>query len=409
MSKEKVKPCVVGLGKLGLPLAAAIADAGFETFGLDKSQELVNQLLTGNYLSPEPGLVDLIKKNKHELIFVSDFEATKSSNIFFLIVPTPSLPDGKFNNEYLLGVISELLASWIGITGEKTIVIVSTVMPKTCAEVFLPFIRSWQSQTKTNLKINLLYSPEFIALGSVIHDLKNPDMILIGCEFPEQTNSFLEVMQQVTNGKPHTQILNLTEAEIVKLMVNCFVTMKISFANFIGEVSMALPGTNKYKISSALAMDSRIGEKYLRPGLGFAGPCFPRDNRALIAFAQEIGLNADLSSATIDINLRQPDNVVRYIKSNYATARSIAIAGITYKPHAKVVEESQTLMIARILKQNNFLVTLIDPLLNASDLPEFSILKTIDEHQTFDLVVVSKEFEFMLDVAKNQEQSILVI
>lgn len=409
MLNEQIRPCVVGLGKLGLPLAAVIAEAGFDTYGLDKNADLVNQLNNNNFHSPEPDLMELILKNRQRLNFVTEFKIVESSNIFFLIVPTPSMSDGKFNNNYLLEAISDLLSSWIDVDGEKTIVIVSTVMPNTCTEVFLPLIRSWQSQFNNKLKINLLYSPEFIALGSVIYNLKNPDMTLIGCESPEQSTLFLEVMERVTNGSPGTQILNLTEAEVVKIMVNCFVTMKISFANFIGEISSVLPGTDKNKISSALGMDSRIGGKYLRPGLGFAGPCFPRDNKALIAFSKENGLKANLGLATDEINSRQPENVVSLIKINHPTVKNIAIAGITYKPYSKVIEESQTLMIARLLKQSNFVVQLIDPLLDRNDLPDFSIHQSINEAEAFDLLVISKEFEFLINDLDKKDLNLLVI
>jgi UDPglucose 6-dehydrogenase len=406
---KEIKPCVVGLGKLGLPLAAVIAEAGFVTFGIDKDKSLIASLLDNSFKSPEPNLDSTIDRSIKNLKFVDNVEVTKDCNIFFLIVPTPSLVNGRFDNQYLIHAISDLLDSWVGLSGEKSLVIVSTVMPRTCVEVFLPLIRSWEFENQSKLKVNLLYSPEFIALGSVIYNLKHPDMTLIGCESISDSASFLQIMEKVTIGKPRTQILNLTEAEIVKLMVNCFVTMKISFANFIGEISNILPGTNKYKISDALGMDTRIGGKYLRPGLGFAGPCFPRDNRALIAFSEENGLKASLGLATDEINKRQPDNVLKIFKQNFPDAKSVAVVGVTYKPHSKVIEESQTLLIANLLKDRNFEVSLYDPLLDDSELPGYKFCASIAELKNFDVLIVSKEFEYSISEVKWDEKNILII
>lgn len=409
MEIKEIKPCVVGLGKLGLPLAAVIAEAGFVTFGIDKNKSLIASLQDKTFKSPEPDLDSIIDHSLKNLKFVDNFEATIECNLFFLIVPTPSLANGKFDNSYLLSAIADLLDSWIGLSGEKSLVIVSTVMPSTCIEIFLPLIRSWEFENQSKLKVNLLYSPEFIALGSVIYNLKNPDMTLIGCESISDSVSFLQVMEKVTMGKPRTQILNLTEAEIVKLMVNCFVTMKISFANFIGEISNMLPGTDKYKISEALGMDTRIGGKYLRPGLGFAGPCFPRDNRALIAFSEENGLKASLGLATDEINKRQPFNVLNIFKENFPDAKFVAVVGVTYKPHSKVIEESQTLLIANLLKDRGFEVSLYDPLLDESELPGYKFCSSIAELINFDALIVSKEFEYLISEIKLDAKNVLVI
>jgi UDPglucose 6-dehydrogenase len=406
---SEIRPCVVGLGKLGLPLAAVIADAGFPTFGLDKNICHVDTLNQGKFTSPEPELNQLIKQNKSKLKFTIDFQLVKESNIYFLIVPTPSRLDGQFDNQFLISAIKELLESWKDLTGEKTIVIVSTVMPGTCTDIFLPLIKSYQDMNKNNLKINLLYSPEFIALGSVIYNLRNPDMTLIGCDSPSQPSLFLEVMERITNGKPGTQNLSLTEAEVVKLMVNCFVTMKISFANFIGEVCGVLPGADKYNISKALGMDSRIGGKYLRPGLGFAGPCFPRDNTALIAFAQEKGLKASLGLATNEINHRQPENVFNQIKREFPKSSKVIIIGITYKPHTKVIEESQTLLVGKLLSKNGFEVNLVDPLLSNEDIPDFEFLSSMEDISDNTVVLISKEFEFLISNVQNKIKNLLVI
>jgi UDPglucose 6-dehydrogenase len=221
-------------------------------------------------------------------------------------------------------------------------------------------------------------------------------MTLIGCEKPQEAQEFLSIMNAVTNGKPETQILNLTEAEIVKLLVNCFVTMKISFANFIGELTSLFPETDKHKVAKALGLDTRIGGKYLRPGFGFAGPCFPRDNKALIALSNNFGLKPSLGLATDEINDRQPEQVFSQLIGKYPKAKRIGIVGLTYKPHTRVLEESQSLKLYEIIKSNGLQVALFDPLLLGTVINGVKVASSMLELSDCDVLVVSKGFEFAL-------------
>jgi UDPglucose 6-dehydrogenase len=406
---QPTKPCVVGLGKLGLPLAAVLASTGFQTKGIDKNENLIKIISERKYQSPEPELELLLETHSDNLSFTNKFEEVSDCSIFFIIVPTPSKVDGSFDNSYLILAISELLRCWENSEGEKTIVIVSTVMPGSCNQVFIPMIRRWEADHGNKLNVALLYSPEFIALGSVVYNLRNPDMTLIGSDHPEDTKVFLEVMKKVTNGKPKNQILSLTEAEIVKLMVNCFVTMKISFANFIGELTSVIPDTNKYQISEALGMDSRIGGKYLRPGFGFAGPCFPRDNKALIALAKHFNLNPSLALATDEVNDRQPEQVFSQIISKNPGAKRIGIAGISYKPDTIVTDESQTLKLAALIESKGLEVNLYDSLFTDIELAGFRIVASVSELLECDVIVVPKEFEFLFKQEETQNEKFLII
>jgi UDPglucose 6-dehydrogenase len=199
------------------------------------------------------------------------------------------------------------------------------------------------------------------------------------------------------------------EAEIVKLLVNCFVTMKISFANFIGEISTTSPAINKYVIAQALGMDTRIGNKYLRPGLGFAGPCFPRDNTALIAFASEYGIDANLAKSTEEINSRQPSEVLKQVCNTYPNAKLIGIVGVAYKPYTSVIDESQTLKIANLVRKAGLSVKLYDPQVTANDLPGYSFADSISELRDCDVVIVNKEFEKFLGTSISAFSNILVV
>jgi UDPglucose 6-dehydrogenase len=234
-------------------------------------------------------------------------------------------------------------------------------------------------------------------------------MVLVGCEKPEDAQVFLKVMSKVVGNLETVDVLSLSEAELVKLLVNCFVTMKISFANFIGEFSDALPEINKYKVARALGMDTRIGNKYLRPGIGFAGPCFPRDNKALIAFSNRYGLVADLAIATETVNARQPENVCRRIYKQYPKVRKIGILGIAYKKNTLVLDESQSIKIAERLFAEGYDVLLFDPLIKSIETNEFKIAQRIEELQSCELVIFSSEFGYLLEGMSSAFSNLLEI
>jgi UDPglucose 6-dehydrogenase len=157
--------------------------------------------------------------------------------------------------------------------------------------------------------------------------------------------------------------MSLTSAEITKIAINSFVTTKISFANFIGEISDKFLDADKFEILRSVGSDSRIGAKYLRPGLGFGGPCFPRDNRAIAAMAQEVGVTADIAIATDKVNLRQPKVMANAVSTylNFDFRSKILLIGLSYKSGSYVVEESQAIMLANELDSMGFNVSVFDP------------------------------------------------
>jgi len=219
-------------------------------------------------------------------------------------------------------------------------------------------------------------------------------MVLIGANSPIDAELHLRIQKSII-GEFKFKLLTLTEAEIVKLLVNCYVTMKISFANFIGEIGDVIGArVDSIAIANALGMDSRIGPKYIQPGLGFGGPCFPRDNKALIAWSKSLGLSADLAQSTVNINDRQPilmaERIYRQVKQNH----KIGILGYTYKKNSSVTEESQKILLANILAQKGLNIFVYDPLVYSPK--EFSrsikVCSTVSELYECDLIVTSKNY-----------------
>jgi len=356
---------VVGLGKLGLPLAATLGNAGHSVMAVDLNGDLIDKLNQNIFDFIEPNLNNYLERSSSRIAYTTDYGKLSSAEVVYLIVPTPSDANGFFLNDYLLGAISKIGKVWSKINELRTLVIVSTVMPGSTRKVLIPCLET-ASGKKIGDNLQVLYSPEFIAIGSVIKDLHYPDLLLIGGSDNRSIEKHISIMKSINLSNSIVRILNLEEAELVKILINNYITMKITFANHIAELTDLIPGTNSAVIAEAIGNDSRIGNKYLRPGLGFGGPCFPRDTRALTAFANQFGLSSDISNSVEKMNNRQPSAIAKRILDLYPDARTFGIYGLAYKAGSALIEESQAVMLAAELLNYGFKVSAFDPLIQTS-------------------------------------------
>lgn len=264
---------VFGLGKLGSVLAAIYANSGHHVTGVDLNTNLVDQI--NNQLSPfnEPHLSELLQNSKNNLIATSDVSyAIKNSSVSFIIVPTPSNVNGFFVNDFIIGVIKKIGVELKNKNGHHLIIINSTVMPGSCSGPIKNILES-SSGKKIGTELGLVYSPEFIALGNIVNNMQNPDLILIGESDKESGDLALELNKSIIKNEPIIHRMNLTNAEIVKISINTFVTTKISYANMISQICDHLPDTDVEVVLNAVGSDSRIGFKYLKAATGYGGPC----------------------------------------------------------------------------------------------------------------------------------------
>src|SRR5262249_23772787 len=191
----------------------------------------------------------------------------------------------------------------------------------------------------------LSYKPEFIAQGSILHDLQHPDQMLIGAADDIAVDKIISVYARVHRSKPAVFRMSLLSAEIAKLATNCFLAMKISFANAIGDLC-AQVGADPDRVLSLIGSDGRIGNKFLRYGFGYGGPCFPRDNRALSHYAGQQGVPLPLSKATDQANQQHLEfQVARYL-SEHGPENAIHFTSVSYKAGTMILEESQQLALA---------------------------------------------------------------
>lgn len=285
-------------------------------------------------------------------------ETIADTELVFIIVPTPSLESGHFSNRYVLEVIREIGTGLR--TGKKIVVdIVSTVMPGSCeGEIRNELERS--SNRKIGSDLGLCYNPEFIALGSVINDMEYPDMHLIGESSKWAGDVVSMALNSIVKRDVPVMKLNLIEAELVKISINNFVTMKISFANVLMQSASKLKSVNIDSVTNAIGLDSRVGGKYLKAATPYGGPCFPRDTRALSAFLNDLGINPILSLGTETINNSHLEYIYNLITKNINTTTTIGVVGLSYKLGTSVVDESPGLLLSTKLIVNGYTIKIWD-------------------------------------------------
>lgn len=352
---------VVGLGKLGSVIAAVLAGSGHKVAGVDLNPDAVKALNEGRAPVEETGLSDLIQKNRERLSATTDGEAAVAgADITFIVVPTPSEAGGAFSLRYVSPAVETVGRALRRKEDFHLVVLSSTVMPGSTGGSVLPLLERI-SEKKCGRDFGLCYNPEFIALGSVIRDMRNPDMILIGESDPRSGQILSDLYQHVCESKPAIARMNFVNAELTKLSVNTFVTTKISYANMLAQVCERLPGADIDVVTSALGLDTRIGRKYLKGALGYGGPCFPRDNVAFASLARLHGVEATLAEATDKLNRRQVRRLGDLILAILPAGGTAGILGLSYKPSTSVVEESQGVQLAQYLLDNGAPVVAYDP------------------------------------------------
>jgi UDPglucose 6-dehydrogenase len=332
---------VVGIGKLGLCFALAAAEAGFHVVATDKDRSYLKSIEDGSFRSKEPGVNELLAKCLDLSIVETVPEVVEACPISFVFVPTPSLPDGSYDHAAVNDVLNALPVSG----QEKDLVICCTTMPG--------YILSSSLLAKSK-RFRLSYNPEFIAQGSIIRGLTHPDLVLVG-EYDgrydgEAGETISKIYRRITKNDPPIFCMSTTAAEVTKIALNCFLTMKISFANAVGDLLHRLScGVDVDDALNCIGHDSRIGGKYMRYGDGYGGPCLPRDNRALGVAASKVGMDIKLSFASDAQNKLHLEEQLAKIVAD--PSKFFRIVGVTYKEGTDMIEQSQRLALAVLARE----------------------------------------------------------
>lgn len=358
---------VVGLGKLGACMAAAMAHRGFDVVGVDLNPAAVAAIGAGRAPVYEPGLAEMIEESSKRLRATSDYrEAVSTTDATFVIVPTPSEADGGFSLDYVKAVGEELGAALRDKDDYHLVVLTSTVLPGATEDGLLPVLERAAGK-RCGSGFGLCYSPEFIALGSVLRDFLNPDMILIGESDRRAGETLASIYEQVVGPDVPIQRMAIPNAELAKISLNTFVTTKITFANMLAEMCEQLPGGDIDAVTKALGLDTRVGGRYFSGGLGFGGPCFPRDNAALRLWSDDREVSGLLASSTDRLNSELGERTVTKVADLCLPDHTAVVLGLSYKPGSPVLEGSAALRLAEGLLEHGVPVVAYDPLANLLD------------------------------------------
>ncbi len=349
---------IIGCGYVGTVTGAGFTELGNEVIFVDIDQKKVDTLNSARSPIFERGLEELIVKNRERLHATVDFRELLNSNILFICVGTPSKDDGSMDLKYIKSAAADIGKALTKDANYHVVVVKSTVIPGTTEEIVKTTIES-SSNKKAFSDFGIAMNPEFLREGNAVDDFFNPDRIVLGVE-DERSRRILERLYT-----PFTcpkLITTIKTAEMIKYVSNSFLATKISFANEIGNLCKTL-GIDAYDVFTGVGLDQRINPSFFRAGIGFGGSCFPKDVRALIVKAEELGENPQILKAVIKVNDEQPLELVKLLKKHIPDlkGRKIGVLGLTFKPDTDDIRESRAGPIVERLIEEGAQVIAYDP------------------------------------------------
>ena len=352
-----MKLCVIGTGYVGLVAGTCLAEMGNSVICVDKDAEKLKELRKGNIPIYEPGLETLILSNVKEnrLYFSSDIsDAVKKSDVCFIAVGTPQKEDGSADLSAVFDVAKSIA---IAMNGYKVVVNKSTVPVGTCDRI-ASIIKE-----NTDFDFDVVSNPEFLKQGDAVQDFLKPDRVIIGASSQRAFDVMREIYASfLKTGNPVIE-MDAKSAEMTKYASNAFLALKISYANEIANICENI-GADAEMVRKGMCADKRIGKKFLFPGLGYGGSCFPKDVKALISVAKDVGYTAELLMATDNINLRQRYNFINKIMKRYngnVKDRKFALWGLAFKPETNDMREAPSINIIKELLKTGAQICAFDP------------------------------------------------
>ena len=322
---------IIGTGKLGLCFALASAGVGFKVIATDTNRPYLESIGDRSLRSKEPGVNELLGRNPPILIAPDVAGVASKCTILFIFVPTPSLPGGGYDHSAIDDVLEKI---------PQRLEIMDAVV---CCTTMPGYVESVSAEAAAR-GYRLSYNPEFIAQGRIIDGIVSPDMVLIGEYNRDAGDRIQGVYERMCPNRTPIFRMSPTAAETTKIALNCFLTMKISFANAIGDLLLRLGCTDEVDVSLAcIGADQRIGAKFLRFGDGYGGPCLPRDNAALGLAGSKAGLKMRLSEAS---DAQNRIHLFEQLSRVLSSPGGIVISDVAYKKGTDMIEESQRLALA---------------------------------------------------------------
>lgn len=338
---------VIGVGKLGLSFSLLSERKGIEVIGSDFNKSYVDSLSNKTLKTDEPLIEEYLLSSQNIQFTTDNSEIIRKTDLIFTFVATPSLPDGDYDHTFVDMVVEDFinLSNQIDLSNKK-FVIGCTVNPGYTDTV---------QEKLEQYGVKVFYNPEFIRQGNIIEDLMNCDFILLGNRPEDKTTDIKEVYRKFTKDVIFKE-MTPTAAEITKIGLNCYLTTKISFANMIGQICYNTGIESEIStVLDTIGSDSRVGNKFLKFGYGFGGPCLPRDNRALGKHAEKVGLKFNIPNVIDEFNNSHLQFLIsKIVTENPNKNFPLVFDSITYKKGINITTDSQQLLILESLLDQGY-------------------------------------------------------
>jgi UDPglucose 6-dehydrogenase len=356
--------CVVGTGYVGLVTGACLADFGMDVTCVDNDERKVAMLLNGEMPIYEPGLEALVEKNAKEgrLKFSTDLApAIQNALAIFIAVGTPPKKDGSADLSYVIQVAESIADN---LNGYKVIVTKSTV-PIGTGQLIEDIVRR---RSNGNHPFSVVSNPEFLREGSAIADFMRPDRVVIGTRDPQAIAIMKDIYSPLYLIETPFVITNVESSELIKYASNAFLATKITFINEVAELCERL-GADVHHVAKGMGLDNRIGSKFLHPGPGYGGSCFPKDTQALAEIAREKGRPFEIVETVISVNDRIKTRAVERVRAvlgDHLSGRVVALLGLSFKPETDDMRESAAIPLVTALIDAGAEVRAFDPVAMAT-------------------------------------------
>ena len=348
-----MKIVVAGTGYVGLVTAVCLSEVGHNVTCVDVNKEKIKILNEGKSPIYEPGLEELMRKNKSLLTYTLDSKnAYKNADVIFIGVGTPEKKDGSANLKYVYEVAKEIAQS----IEKDCIVVVKSTVPIGTNKKIEKYIKD---NLKNNVKIEIVSNPEFLSQGTAVKDTLHAQRIVLGVQSKHAENVMKEVYDGF--GQPYI-ITNRESAEMIKYASNDFLALKISYINEIANLC-EIVGADIQDVAKGMGMDTRIGNKFLQAGIGYGGSCFPKDTKALSWLANFNDYELKTIKAAIEVNENQKLKLIKKARKHYETFEglNVAVLGLTFKPNTDDLREAPSLENIPILIEDGANVKVYDP------------------------------------------------
>ena len=350
---------MIGTGYVGLVSGACFSEFGFNVTCVDKNENKISQLKSNKMPIYEPGLDVLVKKNQDagRLLFTTDLNRTVAdADVVFIAVGTPTRRgDGHADLRYVFDAAEEI-AEYI--SGYTVIVTKSTVPVGTGKKIFRII-----QQKRSDLKFDVASNPEFLREGSAINDFMRPDRVVVGVMGEEAKNVLEKVYSPLNLIETPIQFTDLETAELIKYAANAFLAVKISYINQIADLCEKV-GADVHDVAKGMGLDKRIGSKFLHPGPGFGGSCFPKDTIALVKTAEQVGGQISIVKEVVSYNQERKLSMAQRVISRLKTGiknKKVSILGLAFKPETDDMRDSPALEIISELYLKGANIIAYDP------------------------------------------------